>query len=239
MPAGRWFAFERASVWEREVGAGAAPPPGPALAVHEVRRLHARELSRAMGQRDLGLVLRRLGRGVRAFAAWRDGAIACYGWVSFAGECVGELERPIHPRAGEAYVWNCVTLPRHRRRGLYAGLLRSIAERMAAEGVRRLWIGATLNGRRSLRGFRAAGFRPALRVTYLRLGRWSVLRAAPDRALGDELARAARRLLLQPDDRAYGGLLVARRPTADYRRCVAADTRPAQRTDRPVQSQGD
>jgi GNAT superfamily N-acetyltransferase len=227
MPVSRWWAFERASVWERQVGGGGAPLPGPAASVQGVGRLHARELSRAMGQRNLGLVLRRLGRGVRAYAAWRDGAIACYGWVSFASECVGELERPIHPGAGDAYVWNCVTLPEHRRHGLYAGLLQAIAERMGAEGVRRLWIGATLAGRRSVRGFRAAGFRPALRATYVRVGPLSVLRVTPDRALPEELAEAARGLLRQPDDREWAGLLVARRPAADYRRCAAVDARPA------------
>ena len=218
MPARRWWAFERASVWERAGGGGEWPSPDPTADVHEVGRLHARELSRAMGQRDLGLVLRRLGRGVRAFAAWRDGVIASYGWVSTASECIGELERPIHPGPGEVYVWNCVTLPRYRRQGLYVALLRSIVERMGQKGVERLWIGSTLANRRSVHGFRAAGFRPVVRVTYVRVGRWAALRGAP--------AGAAERLLGHPADRPWAGLLWARQPVVEYRRCIAADARP-------------
>lgn len=238
MPARRWWAFERASIWEREAGGGSAPSPAAPAGVREVRRINARELSRAMGQRDLGLVLRRLGRGVRAYAAWRNGVIACYGWVSAASECVGELERPIHPGPREVYVWNCVTLPAYRRLGLYAGLLRAIAERMGQEGVERLWIGATLGSRRSVRGFRAAGFRPAVRVTYLRLGRWSVLRATPVRGAGPELAGVVDRLLLRPGDREWAGLRWARQPIAAHRRCAAADARPARGPDPTVRSKG-
>ncbi len=84
----------------------------------------------------------RLARGCRAFAAVEDGAVVSYGWVSRAREWVGELEIHIAPGPDEAYVWNCMTLPEHRRRGHYRAVLQGIVAAARSEGMRRLWIGS-------------------------------------------------------------------------------------------------
>ena len=84
----------------------------------------------------------RLARGCRAFAALEGGAVVSYGWVSRAREWVGELDIHIAPGPDEAYVWNCMTLPEHRRRGHYRSVLKGIVGAARAEGLRRLWIGS-------------------------------------------------------------------------------------------------
>ena len=63
------------------------------------------------------LVAARLARGCRCFAVWMDGQVAGYGWLSTGPEWIGELGLEIRPPVGEAYIWNCVTLPAHRLRG--------------------------------------------------------------------------------------------------------------------------
>lgn len=86
------------------------------------------------------LVAPRLARGCRCFAAWRDGSLAGYGWLSAGPEWIGEVGLEITPPAGDAYIWNCVTIPEHRRRGVFRGLLAHICGVAAAERMRRLWI---------------------------------------------------------------------------------------------------
>ncbi|MDQ6741776.1 MAG: GNAT family N-acetyltransferase, partial [Candidatus Dormibacteraeota bacterium] len=65
------------------------------------------------------LVLARLARGCRCLAVRSGGEVAGYGWLSTGPEWIGELGLEIRPAPGEIYVWNCVTLPAHRRRGLF------------------------------------------------------------------------------------------------------------------------
>lgn len=84
----------------------------------------------------------RFGRGCRAFAVQEQGAIVAYGWLSTGPEWVGEVSAQITPAAGEAYIWNCVTLPEHRRRGHYRALLEGILARARSEGLTRMWIGS-------------------------------------------------------------------------------------------------
>ncbi len=82
----------------------------------------------------------RFERGVRCFAVVIDGSIAGYGWLSTGPEWIGELEFDIRPRKAEAYVWNCVTLAEHRRKGVFRSLIVGIGEAARTSGVRRLWI---------------------------------------------------------------------------------------------------
>jgi GNAT superfamily N-acetyltransferase len=87
-------------------------------------------------------VAMRLARGCRAFAKTVNGEVVAYGWISTGREWVGELSMEIVPAAGEAYVWNCVTLEPHRRRGHYRDVLEGIVSVARSEGFRRLWIGS-------------------------------------------------------------------------------------------------
>ena len=88
------------------------------------------------------LVVPRLARGCRCFAAWQVETLIGYGWLSRTAEWIGELEVEITPAPGEAYVWNCVTLPAHRRKGVFRALLRQVGAIGRKEWLNRLWIGS-------------------------------------------------------------------------------------------------
>jgi GNAT superfamily N-acetyltransferase len=109
------------------------------------------------------LVAARMARGCRPFAAWVEGGIAGYGWLSSGREWIGELQLEIAPRAGEGYIWNCVTLPKHRRRGIFHSLLIGIPAVLRRERLSRLWIGSVAIPAENAVG--SAGFAPALQFT--------------------------------------------------------------------------
>jgi GNAT superfamily N-acetyltransferase len=109
------------------------------------------------------LVATRMARGCRCFAAWIDGGIAGYGWLSTRPEWIGELQLEIAPRAGEGYIWNCFTLPEHRRKGIFHALLIDIAAVMRSEGMSRSWVGSVAIPAENAVG--SAGFAPALQFT--------------------------------------------------------------------------
>lgn len=101
---------------------------------------------------------RRLKAGRHCYAAWVEGMPAAYGWVSFNEEFVGELDLRLRLLPGEAYIWDCFTLPDFRRRRLYSSLLVHIAGELRAQKYRRVWIGADLDNTASQRGIARAGF---------------------------------------------------------------------------------
>lgn len=88
------------------------------------------------------LVALRLVRGCRCFVASSGDELIGYGWLSTSSEWIGEVELEITPSAGEAYVWNCVTLLDHRRQGVFRTLLGRVNEIARREGLTRLWIGS-------------------------------------------------------------------------------------------------
>ncbi|HKC18646.1 MAG TPA: GNAT family N-acetyltransferase [Candidatus Dormibacteraeota bacterium] len=98
-------------------------------------------IAAAMG-RDGDLVASRLERECLCFAAFSEGALLGYGWLSRGPEWIGELQLEIKPREWEAYIWNCVTLPQHRRRGVFRSLVAGMSTAARRLGARRVWIGS-------------------------------------------------------------------------------------------------
>lgn len=129
------------------------------------------------------LVAPRLARGVRCFAVRIDDAIAGYGWLSVGPEWIGEIQLEIRPRSGEGYVWNCVTVPEFRRRGVFRSLLLGISEHARRLGLRRLWIGSVAIP--AEKAVAPAGFKPAIHSTIRSVAGWHVamVRASADRYL--------------------------------------------------------
>jgi len=107
------------------------------------------------------LVQLRFARGCRCFAAWRGPEVIAYGWLSEGPEWIGELELEIRPGPGEAYLWNCVTLPAQRRAGLFRALLVHVARGCSREGLSRLWLGG-LGDEPASKALPEAGFAPVL-----------------------------------------------------------------------------
>jgi ribosomal protein S18 acetylase RimI-like enzyme len=219
-----WWTYERGSLWSIALAQSrSAPEAAESPAVWaEATAVQASELSVAMGCSDRQ-VEERLERGARCFTASIDGELAAYGWVTPGSERIGELERLINLGSDEAYIWDCVTLPGYRRRGLYSGLLRRMVAALSEEAFRRIWIGASLSNRPSHRGFLNAGFRPALSVVYLRLGSRSCLYAHRLRGASKEIAGDAVRVLAAPEERRWGPLLVRRLCSSGLESCSGVE----------------
>ncbi|MGZ3602009.1 MAG: N-acetyltransferase family protein [Ktedonobacterales bacterium] len=170
MPFRRLWAYEHGTLWTMVLdGAAPAPVAAPSVTFGEAMPEAAESLALAMGPDELPEVRRRFAGGRRCFVARVEGDIAAYGWVSQGVEQIGELERSLHMRPDEAYLWDCATLPAYRRKGLYTALLEHIAATLRSEGMRRLWIGTSLQNRPSLQGMAAAGFRPVITVRFVRI----------------------------------------------------------------------
>ncbi|HKW59555.1 MAG TPA: GNAT family N-acetyltransferase [Candidatus Dormibacteraeota bacterium] len=127
--------------------------------VEEIHRDRAFLIEAAMGP-EADVVLARLARGCRCYAVVVEGAIAGYGWLSSGPEWISELQLEIRPRKGEGYIWNCATLPDHRRRGVFRSLVAGISTAARNIGITRLWIGTlAIPGESAVP---QSGFRPAL-----------------------------------------------------------------------------
>jgi hypothetical protein len=101
---------------------------------------------------------KRLRSGRRCYAAAVGGQLAAYGWASFEQEDIGELNLRIKLLAGEAYIWDCATLPAHRDKHLYSALLAYILGELRSQNLCRAWIGADLDNVASQKGMARAGF---------------------------------------------------------------------------------
>ena len=149
------------------------------------------------------LVPGRLARGSRCFGAWAGHELVGYGWLSTKSEWIGELELEIGLPPGEAYIWNCVTLARHRRKGIFRSVVTAIVAQAHKEGLARLWIAslASVGGNT----IQQAGFQPVLRFdSGKRLGlHW--LRVRPAQGVDADLLASAREAVAMK-----GGLSVRR-----------------------------
>ena len=176
--------------------------PPPDLSPFEVREVLPGDVAgviKAMGGEG-ELVRLRLARGCRCFAIVANDGVAGegedvmgYGWLSSGAEWIGEIRLEVNPERGEAYVWNCLTLPEHRRRGMFRALLVRICAVLQAEGVARLWIASARGG--TLNTLAAAGFRPVLAISESNLAGLRLLRTSAASAAHPGLVSAARRVL--------------------------------------------
>ena len=132
----------------------------------------------------------RLARGCRCFAAWVGAEVIAYGWLSARPEWIGEVRLEIAPGPAGAYVWNCVTLPAHRRRGLFRALLIFICARSQEEGRFRLWIASGGGG--AQKAVADAGFSPVLALSEVRLAGWRRLVASGAPGADPDAVAAAR-----------------------------------------------
>jgi GNAT superfamily N-acetyltransferase len=122
------------------------------------------------------LVAPRLARGCLCFAVWIKGALGGYGWLSTGPEWVGELQLEIKAREREAYIWNCVTVPEYRRRGVFRSLVVGMSTAARRLGARRVWIGSVdIPAEKALAPI---GFRPALHFNVARVGGLHLMRVS-------------------------------------------------------------
>ena len=120
----------------------------------------ASSLAQAMGLGSPEEVLKRFDAGKHCYTGNVDGVLATYGWVTFDEELIGELRLHIRLLPGEAYIWDCATLPEYRGLRLYPSLLWYIIGELRSQDVRRIWIGADADNLPSQVGMRLCGFHP-------------------------------------------------------------------------------
>ena len=170
--------------------------PGPTL--HPLPELFVHpeadpERMAAVQGRDAGEMERRFRAGHRPYVAWVDWEPAAWGWVATREAEIGELDLHFQVPPGERYLWNFVTRPAHRGRGIYPRLVDAIVRAEAAE-AERFWIIRAPENHASGAGIRKAGFRLVADLSFQAGGGPAV--AAPDgtahRAAPEETARAAR-----------------------------------------------
>ncbi len=139
-------------------------PAGPVLRIPAVFMRAgpevAEELAQVMELDDPSIVLQRFAGGRHCYIARIAGKLVTYGWVTFDEESIGELGLSIRLKAGEAYIWNCATLPAYRGQRLYPALLAHILRDLQRQGLCRVWIGADTDNRASQIGMALAGFQP-------------------------------------------------------------------------------
>lgn len=115
-------------------------------------------LNSVIDSKALAEFVKRLRSGRQCYAAYVDGQLAAYGWVSLETEEIGELNLRVGLLAGEAYVWDCATLPAYREKHLYSALLAYILGELRSQELCRVWIGADLDNVASQKGMARAGF---------------------------------------------------------------------------------
>ena len=100
---------------------------------------------------------RRMAAGHRAYVARVGGAAAGWGWVATRSAEIGELSMAFDIPQGDRYLWNFVTLPTHRGKGVYPRLLDAIVRAESREADR-FWIAYAPENHASASGITKAGF---------------------------------------------------------------------------------
>jgi hypothetical protein len=97
----------------------------------------------------------RMQQGNQPWLARIAGEPVGWGWVASAHVAIGEINLSFNLPPGNRYLWDFVTLPPWRGRGIYSRMLQAILSREAAE---RFWVGHDQFNVASARGIVKAGF---------------------------------------------------------------------------------
>jgi len=148
-------------------------------------------------------ILQRFETGRRCYVAWIGDQLAAYGWVSFDHEHIGELNLRINLLQGEAYIWDCVTIPAFRRNHLYSALLSYIIQALHTEGFCRAWIGADLENIPSQQGIARAGFHHVADLVVARVLAMRQVWVQGQPGVPDHIVMEARRAFLNDRDKIW------------------------------------
>ncbi len=166
-------------------------------------------LATALGQDASAEMRQRFAAGRRCYAAWVEGRVAAYGWVSFDEEFVGELNLRLRLLPGEAYIWDWVTAPPFRQHHLYTALLGYILRELRGMPVCRAWIGANQENVPSQRGIARAGFHRVADVLVARVLTLRQVWVQGSPGVPESLVSEARRAFLDNRDKVWLNALAA------------------------------
>jgi GNAT superfamily N-acetyltransferase len=133
------------------------------------RRLDEYERLRP-GQRARGAA--RLAAGDRCFATWSDGRLVAVRWIATGAPHVEYLDLRLDLGEREVYEYDTFTDPGARRRGISAASEARLFETLRGEGYRASIRAVLPENRAAVGDAERAGYRPAGRIGYVRLGRW-------------------------------------------------------------------
>lgn len=159
------------------------------LAGLTVEPAYSAEIMAELQGRTLAEMQFRFEAGHRAYVARIDGEPAAWGWVATREAGIGELDTIVRLPRGERYLWNFVTLPAFRGRGIYPRLLQEIV-RAESSSAMRFWIAYAPENHASGAGIRKAGFTALAELSFDREGRAALKSLAPNgaRVVGRVLA---------------------------------------------------
>jgi GNAT superfamily N-acetyltransferase len=167
-------------------------------------------LASSIGSIYLTEINKRLQSERQCYAAWVDGHVAAYGWVSFVEEEIGELNLRIKLVPGEAYIWDCATLPAFREKRLYSALLIYILGELRAQNLCRAWIGADHDNIASQKGMARAGFHHVADLVIERVLAMRQVWVVGLPEVPETIVAAARRAFLNDRDKVWLNALSSR-----------------------------
>lgn len=131
-------------------------------------RVHRETRSDVMARlqnRERNVIDARFAAGHIAWIASLADEPAAWGWMATQSAHIGELDLTFEIPPRETYLWNFVTLPAFRGRGIYPRLLDAIVRAEAARADR-FWIAYAPENRASETGIRRAGFEPVAELSF-------------------------------------------------------------------------
>lgn len=156
--------------WTRRLNEPLPVPCEPRIPVTILRAssTDVEDLAVAMGLYELEPVLRRFQLGKVCEIVRTKGQLVAYGWITFDEELIGGLDLTVRLLPGEAYIWDCATLPAYRGQHLYPALLGHMLRALQQSGLSRAWIGMDADNVSSRSGVARAGFQPILDILQVR-----------------------------------------------------------------------
>ena len=124
-----------------------------------------------VGPFDVSDGLKRLQRGDRCYTVCVDGRLAHYSWVQRSGSHpITEAGASVPVGSGEFWIYNCRTVERARRKGIYSATLERIVNDHFEEGYCTGWIYTSQENIASQKGILRAGFGLVATLVALRVG---------------------------------------------------------------------
>ena len=145
----------------------------PLAGMRVVQKNDVRFMARLQGKPERD-IQQRFAEGHRAYVAMVDGQPAGWGWVATRSARIGELETSFDIPRGARYLWNFVTLPGHRGKGIYPRLLDAIV-RTESGRAEQFWIAYAPENCASAAGIYKAGFTKVATLSFSAAGAPAVI----------------------------------------------------------------
>jgi hypothetical protein len=138
----------------RDVSMTSTMPELPGMRVTQVSDP---QIMAALQRRRIEDMRGRFEQGHRAYVSYVNDDAAAFGWVATREAVIGELGLQVRIPRRQRYLWNFVTLPAQRGKGVYPRLLNAIVTTESIDADK-LWIAYAPENHASAAGIHKAGF---------------------------------------------------------------------------------